>query len=422
MNAVDITTGADAYNGEASWAPTTPYHAGSAGAPATAMTEYQRALVVAKVDGLYGAVDETYVFPKLMDFSSFIHYENGRGMIPFGYDLYIPTSQDLLRFPAQGRAAVGLTSLVTNLSAVTGRPTATTKWGEWLFCAFYDGTDSYICRARLREHEQVPQELLWWAVTKVPSYKVTALEAFSDMRSSGEPVTYLAASCPSATSNKHDVMTCILAPASARQSAASGVLLGTRMGDPVRKTIVERVSTYGVSLSGANFYTLAISWDDGAFNTLGSFITDGAQRVTLTPGTNDSGTVYQARLTSTVTTPSTRPRLRALAATETGNGGLLVEGQRQLIGQVDAFEMTIDAAEEVTAPDGSRFIDSPVELREYLNGLTDDGPVEMTNQLYKNGAFKVLVYSVDAVELEMPRPDHLPRVGIKVTGRLLKGS
>lgn len=409
------------FTSSANWNPSTPYQVGQFSQPITDLSDYQRALVIGKPEGVF-QFDENFNAYPILDTRGYIHSENGTNLLPFGRSLLVPTSQDLLTYPAANRAAVGLSSLVSNLSPIQGRPTATTSWGQYVFCSFYDGTDSYICKARRVDHENVPQEYLWYGIKKVVSYKVTKMLVTSNY---AESVTYLFYSQASATSTKHDVGYVVLGPVSQLRYNGAVEWYGSLMGDPARKTRIEAIRTYAVgSLNGSTYFEIWVLWDEAAAQSLATVVAAGQREIVLTPGTNDNGCQYQLKVTGVNAISTANPRLRGTTIGDIGGGGLIVEGQRQVLGQVDEFAAVLDLSPGKRDKNGSEIKENPKE--QWANLITALAPGTIVDIVYRphhgtEATHKVIVLGLESTEGKSVSGD-LPARQVVARFRALQGS
>lgn len=326
--------------------------------PITGLAMFERAPLAATATGLY-EYDATYGAWSPFGTRYYQHDENGAGLLAWGREVIFPTVQDVKAWPGDPNdPTVGLSTLLSNLSPFTGRPTATAAYGRYLYVSYYDGTNSWLVRSRRRVSESVPHPMLHYPQFELASHKCRKMLVSDNGDTAAEPKEILFYHTPSATSGKHDVGYCFLDPPSAREYAASAAWLSTRMGSMGKRTVIEEISGMCVDAGADAYWQLSVAWQDGGFTAVGSAITaadDGTAtgRYTRTPvaGTADSGYQYQILATLTNSTSSHRPRLRGASSEQTGGGGFTVRGQRQA-DTVEYFTMVFEAGNHADRGDG----------------------------------------------------------------------
>lgn len=347
---------------EGSWVPATAssYQVDLFGSKITSLATYQRGLVVGKPEGL-SAFDENAGTSRVMSFESFRSDENGRMLLPWQQSLLALTKQDIVEYPLPGDANIGLSTLISNLSAIGGSPTGLTSYGRQLYAAYWDGGTSYLVLMRRRGPEDVPHEMVIHPLTSI----VGAASRVMLVATDADDNVWLFYGVASNTANKYDVGYTVLDPSTKRRYASGGTWFSTRQGTPDKLTVLDRLIFYAKSVDANNRWNVAISWEDGTFESVGdgtAITATGRNVKTFTLGTNDRGYQFQIRLTCTTNSSANRPRLRSFGSERIGEGGITVEGSRQA-GYVDRFEVEVDTAwDEATGYGGEQGVNPDVTL------------------------------------------------------------
>lgn len=351
---VDITNSTN-------WSPTPGYQMGDVAESITSMVEYARGLVVGKPSGVY-TVDDRFSPFMLFGTRAYRHEDNSRRLFAWGTRLVIPTSHDLAAIPGGQDPFIGLSRLVANRSPVRGYPTAVASHGRYLYTAFYDGADSWICRGRLSQGE-VPWPVVWHSLVRVQGYKVRALHVTDD--GAGGPVR-LFWSAPGAGGN-HDVAYMAIDPrASTPTYQSGGVMYSQRFGVMTKRTVLRRVYAYGQGCTASSYWTIEVAFDGGTWQPVGTVQTTGPVSFNLNPP--PTGTVGQLRLTCTVGTPTDRPLLLGTTSEQAGPGGIVVEGFRQA-DEVDRFEIQVRVGREGLAGPMARQTRTPAAVLADLRAI-----------------------------------------------------
>lgn len=364
------------YTNSGSWSGTVLV--GEPGSPISRMVNYGRAPAIAKPEGVYqfnanGNAYEIFSTPAYKDDA------NGRHLLAWGRELIIDTIQDLKAIPSRAEdATAGLSTLLSNLSPVKGTVTATAAYGRYFFFSVYDGTDSYIVKARRRQGEDVPHQWLFYPVTKLSSVQCQGMAVVSDGATNGKVYLFY----HSASGGNHVLGYCILDPVSSRTYATGGQWYSTRMGDPLKKTVIERVVAYGVSTGASNYWTISQAWDEGSFNSVGTVNAAGRTALNYTAGTNDAGYQYQFKAVATVAASSNRPRLRGANSSASGPGGLIVQGFRQA-DEVERITYTFVAAGRggvLAFASGAKYTPTAAATHTALKALLTGGTTTLTDE------------------------------------------
>lgn len=354
------TTAVDLTN-DSSWTPTGGYQMADLAESITDLVEYARGLVVGKPSGVY-TVDDRFSPFLLFGTRAYRHEDNCRNLLPWGTKLLIPTTQDLAAIPGGNDPFIGLSRLVANRSPVRGYPTALACFGRYLYCAFYDGTNSWICKGRLSQGE-VPWPVIWHSLFQVPNYKVTALHVSDDGQNGPVRLFY---SAPGAGST-HDVGYLVLDPrGTTPQYQSGGVLYTQRFGVLTKRSVVRRIHAFGSGCSAQSYWTIEIRFDNGPWQLVGRVQQDGPVALDIPGGA--SGFVGQLRLTCTLATSTARPLLLGTASEQQGPGGVVVEGYRQA-DEVERFQVQIVAAREGGTSGAARATRTPAAVLADLEAL-----------------------------------------------------
>lgn len=423
---IQHSTGLDYTCATASTPWGTLYQVGDFDSPITAIVPWGRSAVIAKPEGLF-MFDQNYNADQPFAISGYKHEDNGRSTLAWGREIIYPTIHgDLKAFPTRGEdATVGLSTLVSVLGPHRGlvQVTALAAAGRFLFFSVYDGTDSYIMKARRRENEAAPHQFLFYPVTKLSGIKCRKLLVADDGASSGSKV-YLFFHAPSTTTNKHSIGYIILDPPASRTFATGGQWYSTRFGDPAQRTVIEEITTYGVNCDSSNYWELSLAWDEGSAQPVtgtastSRVVATGAASIKPTIGTNDSGFLYQIKATCTITSNSQRPRLRASSSMRQGGGGFIVTGVRQA-DAVDVVQLAIVAARDGMAGGQGRIEKLAQEQYAALRALIGSTAVDfiMPDHFGNMTARKVTVQDV-RYEQSFKDGDMRPERQIAVTLRI----
>lgn len=289
------TSGSIDYSNTATWNPATPYQVGDYGTPITGMAEYNRGLIVAKPEGIY-AFDSNFNSSPIATMRGYMHDSNGRSIVAWLNTLVWQTRRDL----ATPQGLIGLTRLVSNTSPVQGYPTAVATWGDRLFTAFYDGTDTYIVMLKPREGESVENPYVVWPITKLASKACYAMRVIT--RANGDTILLYGKGA--------DLGYCIIDPIASRLYASSGEWYSARIGEPGRPMVLEQYS-FRVKTAGANVnITPSYEWDESGSFTAGSAQTSsGRKDITLTAGTSDTGDTLRFKMALATNSNASTPVL-----------------------------------------------------------------------------------------------------------------
>lgn len=348
----------------------------------TAIIPWGRSALVAKPEGLF-TFDQNYAIVQLFAFTGYRHRNNGRGLTAWGERVAFPTVYgDLKLWPANGDATAGISRLLSVLGPhrELTRITACASTGRYLFWSVYDGTDSYILKAKLGEGLNVPHPLAIYPVTKLAGAECRKLLVTDDGAVNGK--VYLMMGSASTTNGKYSVSVIILDPLASRTYETGGTWYGTRMGDITRRSVVEEIVIYGVNCDSDDYWEVSLAWDEAAAavvtGTAATSRVTTTGRTTLRPvaGTNDSGYLYQISATATLSGNTARPRLRGASALRQGPGGIEVRGLRQA-DHVEVITVVIDAARDGQAGGNGRIEQLAHEQYQALKALVGSGTVTL---------------------------------------------
>lgn len=367
---IDLTT-------YATWRPdattTTPQLVGNIGSSINTLVEYNRGVLAAKPEGLY---EFTAEFSATLVHSTrdYRADDNGKNAIAWGPIVIMPTVQDVQAYPSPSgiNATVGYSTLLSTVTnPVAGSVvTATARYGQYLYLAYWDGTDTRIKRALAkRQQDSVPHYLVFHGVTTVPGHRVRTMKCIEN----GSGTQYLIYGTTSATTGAYDVGYCVLdaRPTSGLRSAAGGYLVTTLQGDPNERRTFDLLVVYGKNLNAANYWTVEIKWDEGPWQTVGTIQTNGPTTLAF-PRSCSSGFLYQLRFTCTRATGTNWPALWYPSTTAQGVGGALLIGQRAPR-YVSYITATVDAEEGQILAGGRRQTVSPRTLLAGLKAYVGTG-------------------------------------------------
>lgn len=291
------------YSNTSLWNPATPYQVGDFGSTITGMTEYARGLVVAKPEGVY-AFDANFNDAPIATFRGYLHDSNGRSITAWLNTLAFQTRRDI----GTPQGLIGITKLVSNMSPIQGYPTALCAWGDRLFAAYYDSTDTYIVMLKPREGESIESPFVIWPITKLASKTCYAMRVVT--RADGSTILIYG--------KGGDIGWCILDPIGSRKYASTGTYYAPRMGDPGKPFVLESVTVL-MKTGGANVnITPSIITDDTTTTAYSAWTSAGRKTLTLTPGTADQATTYQVKFAASTNSNASTPVLIG--------GGMYVRG------------------------------------------------------------------------------------------------
>lgn len=424
---IQHATGQDYTRSTASTPWGTLYQVGEFDTSITAIIPWGRSAVVVKPEGIF-TFDSNYNADQPFSITTYRHPDNGRSAFAWGKEIVYPTAYgDLKLFPPRGdRTAAGITALLSVLGPHRGlgNITAATAYGDDLFWTVYDGTDSYLMKARRRDAVNVPHPLLVYPVMKLAGIKCRKLLATTDGASTGGKV-YLFFHTASTTTNKHSIGYIILDPPASRTFETGGEWYSTRMGDPSRRTVIEEITTYGVNCDSDDYWELSLAWDEGAAAVITG--TAATSRVTATgaaafkpvAGTGDNGYLYQVKAACTLSASSQRPRLRGMSSTRGGPGGFIVTGVRQAEA-VDVLTLTLVAAKDGMAGAQGRIEQLAHEQYDTLKALIGGGtttlvlPDHFGDQTARRVTVQAVAYTAGFKDGGAERPERLITVTVRV--------
>lgn len=347
IQSAPVPTASTDLTASGSWG--TLYQIGEFGTSINALVEFENSLKICKPEGVYH-FNTKYVPALLIGMNAFKHDANGAGAFAWGDTLVVPSIRDLLIYPPVTEdLAAGLRALVANQSEITGYPTAAAAYGGDLYVAFYNETNSYICKlTRRRAHERAPHPLIVRPVVKVSNYKVRRLFVTDN----GQGTHYVFYDCPSDTPGKYDVAYFITHPASARTYQALGLWESTLLGSPRHRFTLESLVFDAEQCDENNYWTVSIAWDRGdgnglgSYNVLGYIKQSGRSQIDVPPLADfASGYTFRLRLScSALATASSRPRIRGVIGVAEGDAGILLRGTRHG-DDMEGFELTLVAGQ-----------------------------------------------------------------------------
>jgi hypothetical protein len=317
------------------WTPDPPYPVGDRGTPITSLLAFGGGVMPWKPEGGF-TFDGVYSPQKVMSFASFRMDDNSRGSVAWGENVYIPTGQDIHQWPGRIPPTMGLSTVLSNLSPVRGRPTALAPFDRYLFVIYYDTSASLAHLVKLRHKELIssPHDYLFFPQEAIPDARPETMLVTADGGNSTEENIYLFYACASDTAGKFDVGYCVLAgPAYAY--GTGGVLHTTNMGDPGKRMRAMRITPWGRNCDADNFYTITAAWDLATTGTAigtGAVVNqNGRQTFDWTAGTSDEGNYLRLIIENTTEQPKTAdpPQLIGASSDVDGAGGLQVYVLRQ---------------------------------------------------------------------------------------------
>lgn len=306
-----VTTSTVDLSSTAQWSPATPYQAGDFGSSITRIIEYQRGPLVCKPEGLF-LFDQNYNNTTLTSFKSYIHSDNGKHTAVWGRRLIAPTRYDLLDVSS---GAVGLKTITGNTSALAGTyPTAFTIHGDDAYAAYYDGTDTHVVMLRPRRGENVPQEFLIFPITRFAGAVCRALTVATNAAG----VTYLLGGKGSS------LFYCVIDPVASRTYEDAGIHETAVWGAPDKPFRLEKLTVFASGVGSGKSWQIAANLDEGGYNNVGAAVTtNGVNSRTLTPGTNDTGSLLQLKFTCTNSTNTNNPVLKGGNPERSGSGVIM---------------------------------------------------------------------------------------------------
>ena len=326
--AVDETT--IDYTDPAAWSDNEPFKVGNFETRASAIFEWQNALAVIKTEGLY-LFGEDFASYRAYSMETFESRDNGKGSVPFGTGMLIPHLAGLSEYPPQTNAQIGIETLWTNDSDITGRCMRVAPFGDNVFAAYYNGVDSYILKMRRQLTEQVPSRYLFYPFEKVQGAAVEALWVDED----DQGTTWFFYGAPGA-SGGYDVRASILDPPSMRRYQGGGEFETTRVGDAGKISGYEQLFAYGDDCDDENYWQIDVAVDNGPYVPVGASEAvsrvnqDGRVRFVPVRGQNDTGSLFRFRYTVTIATDTSRPKLVAVSVPGVAEeGGLYIQGHRE---------------------------------------------------------------------------------------------
>ena len=378
------------------WVPATPYRVGDFGSSVTALLDLGGGLGVIKPEGLY-AFNQANQPVKAMSFRASRDDATGRGAVAWGSEVYIPTGQDVMQYPASPSVTMGISTLLSNLSPIQGRPVALAPYGsQYLFIVYYsaDTGDSWIVRAKERGYIQAPHDYLYFAVERISGVQVQTAEVVSD----GVDSTYLFFSDVSDTPGKYDVGFLALQVGGHPQYTNGGEWYSGKIGSIGKPMRLLRVNTYGgPGCDGSNFYTIARQWDDsGIWEPVGTIDQIGPLRFGIETGVFDTGTLLELRITYGAAGPTGHPTLYAAGLDRTGPGGLELDVLKQP-DYVLEFRAVVNVGEARSEPSGSIDTDPAQDIIAALRQLTSVGVLAVAryeNEWIDGVTKEVIVQSV----------------------------
>lgn len=384
------------------WTPDPPYPIGGRGSPITALVMFGGGVQAWKPEGGF-AFDGVYQPQALMTFDSFRYDDNGRNAVGWGEDVFIPTGQDVHQWPGRVPPTMGISTVLSNLSPVRGRPTVIAPFDRYVFVAYHDPTsaDSFIVKARHKELIASPHDYLFYPQVEVSGHKVAAMKVTSDGGGNVSENIYLFYGCASDTPGKYDVGYCVLS-GPAYQYATGGTLVTTAQGDPNKTTRATRLSVFGRDCDAGNSYAIRAIWDLAAASTAigaGAVVnTNGRNTFDWTPGVNDSGNYLALEITNITAQPKTSgpPQLVAASSDYDGPGGVQIDVLRQpdSVRRVRVI-LNLDHAQTYT---GGPKRESPIEELRALEALTAPGVLTRVVDFEEFGDNDARPYIVQSVK------------------------
>jgi hypothetical protein len=161
---------------------TSLYTIGDFGTTITGLCSLDELVYVGKTDGLH-ALDSNNICPCLTpELRAYKSTDNCRNLMVWHGMVYVPHIRGLLQYQPLGEqgfavASVGPGRDVTSNCPVRGQVTALAGDDRWLYCAVYDGTNTWIMAGRepKTELEATYGRVLWHPLAKIASAKCEAM-------------------------------------------------------------------------------------------------------------------------------------------------------------------------------------------------------------------------------------------------------
>lgn len=397
LESMAITYAAADYDVASSWSGTAAssfYQVGSTNTAITDLFVYQRGLGASKPEAAF-AFDSDFVAYEKFSMAPYASDQNGTCTTPWGEVLLINHIQGLSQIPTRnGDADIGITTLVSNRSAIRGYISSIATFGpKWVFVAVWTGADSYIMRLKRTKGEQVPHEYLWYPIVKMTGAKVQPqamhICTFND-------VTVLLYG--SYNGSTYDVSYITLDPFTSRRATTTGgTWYSPIYGDAKARTLLDELSGYAENCTTDNKFVFYIAWDEDieadSYTLIGSVETAGAFTLNFdTTLSNHQGNFFRIRISYTGTTnwpDSTSPKLSM--------SGFKLRGHKQP-DQVQQITMQVVASNDDNA--GGIFGRSNAGHISTLEALVDAGAVQLIHRdLYGDDSPRMVT-----VKSVQPRP------------------